>query len=271
LGSILSFLLAVVVRAPAYGETIKISGTGGALGAVKLLVEAFRKNHPDVKIVVLPSVGSSGAIKAVLAGALDIGITSRPLKEEEEQQGAVQHRYATTPFVFATGVKTRASGFTIGQLAEIYTGVVFEWPDGSSIRVILRPKADSDTLTLRSMSRDMDQALKKAFSRKGMSIAMTDQDSAEMIEKVPGALGTITLTQILTEKRSVKPLALNGVTPTTNALKDGSYPYFKTLYLVTKTGASGYPKRFVDFVVSPAARPILLKTGHVVREEKAGD
>jgi len=270
--AVLPFLFAMTAAsAPAYGETLKISGTGGVLGAVKLLAEAFREKHPDAKFIFLPSTGSSGAVKAVLAGALDIGVTSRSLKEEEERQGAVQHRYAYTPFVFATGIKTRASGITIGQLAEIYAGAITTWPDGSPIRLVLRPEADSDTLTLRSMSRGMDQALDRAFSRKGMSIAMTDQDSADMIEKIPGALGTTTLSQILTEKRAIKALSMEGVPPTMDALKDGSYPHFKTLYIVTKGSPSGLPGRFVEFVRSAAARPILLKTGHVVPERKAGD
>jgi phosphate transport system substrate-binding protein len=110
-----------------------------------------------------------------------------------------------------------------------------------------------------------------AFSRKGMSIAMTDQDGADMIEKVPGALGTTTLAQILTEKRAINPLALNGVAPTPDALKDGSYPHFKTLYLITKGDASGHSRRFVDFALSAGSRPILLKTGHVVPERKSGN
>jgi phosphate transport system substrate-binding protein len=270
--AVLPFLFAwTATRAPAYGETLKVGGTGGALGAMKVLAEAFRKIHPDVKIVMLPSMGSTGAVKAVLAGAIDIGVASRQLDVAEEREGAVQYRYAVTPFVFAVGMKTSAPDYISGQLSGIYAGTITAWPDGKPIRLVLRPKGDSDTLTLRRMSDDMGKALDMAFSRKGMSIAMTDQDSADMIEKVPGALGTTTLAQILTEKRAIKPLALNGVTPTPDALRDGSYPHYKTLYLVTKGDASGPSRRFVDFALSAGARPILLKSGHVVPERKSGN
>lgn len=55
------------------GEEIKIGGAGSALGSMKMLGAAFEKKHPGVKVVVLPSLGSIGGIKAVSKGALDNG------------------------------------------------------------------------------------------------------------------------------------------------------------------------------------------------------
>ena len=51
-----------------YAETVKIGGTGFALGVMKMLAESFEKQYPGVKIQVFPSLGSSGGIKAVLQG-----------------------------------------------------------------------------------------------------------------------------------------------------------------------------------------------------------
>jgi phosphate transport system substrate-binding protein len=257
--------------APARGETIRISGTGGSMETMKLLAAAFRKDHPNVRIVHLPNVGSSAAIKAVLAGALDVGVTSRPLTADEERRGAVQHQFAVTPLVLATGTGTRASGITAGKLAEIYAGSVTTWPDGSPIRLVLRPEADSDTLTLRSLSHDMDRALKAALSNKRMPVAITDQDSADMLERVPGALGTVTLAQVFTEKRAVNVLSLNGVAPTLESLRDGSYPLSKTLYLVTRGVPSFHAGLLVDYTRSAAGRAILSKAGHVARAGRTGN
>ncbi|HEY7528093.1 MAG TPA: substrate-binding domain-containing protein [Candidatus Deferrimicrobiaceae bacterium] len=256
--------------APARGETIRISGTGGSMETMKLLAAAFRKVHPEIHIVNLPNVGSSAAIKAVLAGALDVGVTSRPLTADEERRGAVQHQFAITPLVIATGPRTRASGLTTGQLAEIYAGSITTWPDGSPIRLVLRPEGDSDTLTLRRLSHDLDRALKAALANKRMPVAMTDQDSADMLERVSGALGTVTLAQIFTEKRAVKMLSLNGVAPTLESLKDGSYPLSKTLYLVTRGVPSSPAGLLVNYTRSAAGRALLSKTGHVARAGKNG-
>jgi len=65
-----------------------------------------------------------------------------------------------------------------------------------------------------------------------MLFAVTDQESAESIEKIPGAFGSTTLAQLLTEKRAIKALRFNGVEPSPGTLAEGSYPYFKPLFVV---------------------------------------
>lgn len=58
--------------ASAAETSLRFGGTGGSLGPMRQLSEAFMKVNPDVAIEVLPSLGSGGGIKAVLAGAIDL-------------------------------------------------------------------------------------------------------------------------------------------------------------------------------------------------------
>ena len=71
--------------ATAQTQEIKIGGTGAALGTMQVLAQAYAKTRPDAKITVLPSMGSGGGIKAVLAGAIQIGVSSRPLSEADSK------------------------------------------------------------------------------------------------------------------------------------------------------------------------------------------
>ena len=48
----------------AQAETIRIGGTGVALGGMALLGEAFERRNPDAVVVVLPSLGSSGGVNS---------------------------------------------------------------------------------------------------------------------------------------------------------------------------------------------------------------
>ena len=262
---ILFFTVMIIIGplpVPAHADTIRLGGTGGALGAMKLLAEEFKKSRPGDTVIILPSMGSGGGIKALLSGALDIGLSSRPLTDAEQGRGAVGREYARTPLVIAVAKKNGASGLTLQQVAEIYAGKTRTWPDGTPVRLVMRPAAEFDTMMLKSMSPDMDRAVAHALSRKGMITAVTDQDSADAIEKIPGALGTTTLAQIISEKRALKKLSLNGVDPAPKTIADGTYPFFKTFYLITWPDPTPLTRQFITFILSARGREILTGSGH---------
>ena len=78
---VVALQLSVTARAvPAadYQGTLQIGGTGAATGTITQVAAAFQKKHPDVRFVFPPSLGSSGGIKAVIAGALDVGLKAAP-------------------------------------------------------------------------------------------------------------------------------------------------------------------------------------------------
>lgn len=241
---------------------IKIGGTGNALGAMRLLGSAFAKDNPGVQVVVLPSLGTSGAIKAVPKGAVDIGLSSRALSDEEAKTGAVATEYARSPLVFATSVKTKATSLTLDQVADIYTGKLANWPDGSQVRPILRQSGDDNTRQVRQMSASLDKALTIAERRPGMPFATNDQETADKLESIPGALGVTTLSLIKSEDRQLRALTVDGVEPTAANGASGKYPHVKRFFYVIKTDPSPEVKRFIAFMSSPAAREILTRTGH---------
>lgn len=245
-------------------QEIKIGGTGGALATMQLLADAYRETDPGTKITVLPSLGSGGGINAVLAGAIEIAVSSRPLKASETSRGAIEYEYGRTPFVFAVQLKTKVDAITVKDLVEIYSGARERWPDGVRIRPVLRPVGDSDSDFVKSISPEVAQAQSLAEKRPGMPFAITDQDAVGEIEKTPGAFGPTTLALIITEQRAIKPLRFNGVEPSAKAIADGSYPYFKRLFIVVGPKTPASAQRFAAFVRSPAAREILARTGHAV-------
>lgn len=268
------FLLTVLITVPASttyaSEVLKLGGSGSCLAVMQRLADAFQQAHPGVQIKIMPSLGSSGGIKAVLSGALDIGLSSRPLKEDERRHGAVEIPFAATPFVIVAHANSPVSDITLPWLADIYVGKVNTWPNGKPLRIVLRPKAESDNTVLKSMSGEMNRAVTAALERKGMIIALTDQDNADAIENIPGTLGAATLGQITAERRRLKLLSINGVTPSTQAMTDGSYPYYKTFTMVTGAIMSPLAQKFIAFVDSNQGREILLKTGHRLAAKKNG-
>ena len=244
----------------AVAETIRISGAGGAKGTIRILGEAFRKTNPGFRIEILPGIGSRGSVLAVLAGRLDMGLSARALSSEERARGVVETRYARTPFVFGVNSTLKMTGLTLEDIARIYSGErVGE--DGKRIRLVLSPAENSDIPVLKGMSPAMSAAVDIALRRKGMIIATSDHDAVDAIETVPGAFGVTTLSLVLSEKRALRILSLDGITPSVRAMADGSYPYSKTFSMVTKSNPPAAVRRFIDFVRSPAGAAILAKNG----------
>lgn len=217
--------------------------------------------NPDIRVAIAPSLGSGGSIKAVVAGAIGLAVTSRPMSESERKLGAVETEYARTPFVFAVSTRSRVTAITSGELADIYAGKRVNWADGSPVRIVLRPASDIDTEMVRNISPAIRLGLAAAEARPGVRFSVNDQDAADDMEKIPGAIGPGSLALIVSEKRALRALTLDGRDPTPMNAASGAYPYYKRLFLVT--GAKRVPAvaRFVAFVQSPAGRKIITSNG----------
>lgn len=258
--AVLGFAIASFAAAPVHAGEILVGGSGATLGGAQRLAEAYAAHHPEGTIKVLPSMGSSGGIKAVAAGAIQIALSTRPLKPAETAAGLVSIAYATTPFVFATSKGTAASAITTAELAEMFTGRRDRWPDGGRVRLVLRPASDSDNDVIGAISPAMSAALAAAHQRPGMAYGITDQETATLIETVPGAIGPSTLALIVAEGRDLKALALDGV-----AADAPEYPLHKPMFIVTSPHTSAEAQRFVAFFASAEGREILARTGHQPR------
>jgi phosphate transport system substrate-binding protein len=261
-GWAVAVLAVLLVSGPrsAVAETIRISGTGGAMGTMRILGEAFQKTNPGIRVEILPVMGSSGSVRAILARHLDIGLSARTLSAEERARGIVETKYARTPFVFCVNSTLKITGLTLEGVAEIYGGKR-DWENGKRIRLVLRLPQDSDIPVLKGMSPSMSAAVDVALRRNAMIVAMTDHEVADAIETVPGAFGGTTLSLLLSEKRALRILSVDGITPSVRTMAARTYPYSKTFFMVTRNNPSASVRRFIDFVRSPAGAAILAKNG----------
>lgn len=253
--------------AGASAETVRLGGTGSAIGTMQRLGEAYQKIDPAFRLEVVPNLGSSGGVKAVSSGAVQIGATSRPLKAEEVAAGLRAIEYGRTAFVLATA-KPGVKGLSLNEVAEYFHGRA-QWGDGTPVRLVLRPASDGDSMLLAQFSPGIKAALAQAQSREGMVTAMTDQEAVDAIERLPGSLGTASMALLLSERRRAVPLAVDGIEPSLANVSSGRYPHVKPMYLVLRGDAPEGVRRFVDFIGSPAGRKILTDLGHIAPEAGA--
>lgn len=263
------FVVAAMAWPAGAAETLAIGGTGSALGAMSELAKAYMRTHPEVEIAVLPSLGSNGGIKALRAGALDISLTTEPLSEEHTAAGLTAVPYAKTALAFGTRNDNPADDVAASWIVDVYTGLLTEWPDGTQIRLILRPAHDSDMKILAAFSDPMAGAVATALQRPGLLIEDTAQDAGQKLAQLGGSLGTTTLAQVVSEGLHIKLLRFDGVAATTANLASGKYPLVKSFYYVRREDASPTARDFLAFLASDEAAAILEEGGNVAVGDNA--
>lgn len=249
-------------------DVIRINGSGAPLEIIKPLAEAYGKNNRNVTFEIEKPLGSSGAIKALLAGAIDIAIVSRPLKPEEIEQGGKLRDYGKTPLAIVSEKNVPVKTISTTELENIYYGKTAKWSDGAIIRIILRPDADVDTKILKGLSRGMADAVSQAQHRRGITVAVTDPESNEAVSKTIGGIGAAGLCGILVDKLPLNVIALNGVRPSRENLANKTYPLAKDISFATTDRLNNASAKFLEFIYSNKGRSIAEKYGVLITVDK---
>lgn len=259
---LIAALPAGLPRGPARAEGLTLGGTGMALAIIRLLLEEQRRVGTGGPATVLNSLGSAGGLAALRARRIDIALSGRPLTPAEQAQGLVSTTFATNPLAFATQVETPVEGITSAEVADALSGEMTSWPGGGPLRLIRRDRTEGDWILLASLSPEIAQAVDRAHARPGLATAGTDQENAELLERIPGSFGVLSVGQAMAERRRVKLLPLDGVAPTAEAVAAGRYRLSRGLMVVTRGEPGAAVAAFLDFLASPPARTVLRQHGY---------
>ncbi len=136
----LYIVVSIFVSNICYAEDmIRINGSGSALDLMKPLIRAYRETNKNIRFKMEKPLGSSGAVKALLAGALDIAVSSKQLTPEEAAKGALQKKYGKTPLAIVAEKSVPKTDITTPELEDICAGRMNRWPNKERIRLVLRP------------------------------------------------------------------------------------------------------------------------------------
>lgn len=247
----LGLMLISVLAAPiAAAETITVGGVGALSPLLRYLGEEFAKKNPGLEVVVThPPLGTVGGLRALAAGRIDIALAGRELRHDEAGQAKP---WLQTPLVLATA-GGRTQGLSSVQVADIFVGRKKTWDDGKPIRIVLRSAHDSVTQALRSMAPEIDAAVDEALKRADLPVAENDIEAVEMLARIPGSFGPTTLGLMTAGRFRLQPVAINGHLPSINSLADGSYPWRRRFYLVTRNSPPPAAAAFVAYLNSATA------------------
>lgn len=252
---------AMIACGPASGATLKVGGTGAATELLKQLVTPFEA-ETGIVLEVIVGLGTSGANNALADGKLGIAFSGRHLRDKEAARGLEEVAGFRTPFGLVTS-REGPDSLKRSEIAALYRSDKPVWPDGTPILITLRPIDESDNGALGELSPGMTEALVHLRKRPDLSIAATDQDNADVAERVKGSLTGASLVQILSEKRNLRFVSIDGVGATLENYQNGSYPYAKPLYVVVPSAVSADARAFIAFLATPATEVLLRRAGIV--------
>ncbi|MBL8588027.1 MAG: substrate-binding domain-containing protein [Methylobacteriaceae bacterium] len=239
---------------------VTIGGTGAAAAMFETLAARYAAAAPDDGVEVVRGLGSGGGIAAAAEGALQIALSSRPLKPDERARGVVDAPFLDTPFVFVTS-HPKAQSLARADIAAIYEGRKRTWADGAEIKPILRPRSDSMTPWMAQNLPGVGPAMEKLRARPEVPVAATDHDNIQMAEAVPNSLAPATLMQILAERPRLRLVAIDGVEPSLAAMQGGAWRDAFRVWIVTAQAPDAATRRFLDWLRTPEAVEILRENG----------
>lgn len=237
-----------------------MAGSGSNLPVTTKLAAAYYLKT-GIKIDVPGSIGSDGAINAVKEDSMELGLISKHLTAAELATGLKELPYAQVAVVFGAHRAAPDSNLTDSDIIAIISGSKTTWADGTPIQVFLRQNNDSSNLVLYDVIPGYKQALINAYDKQLWQIIYRDSDMSEAIKDHKGAWGLTVSTEIAKEGVQTKPLAYNGVAPTNENIRNGTYKLTENLSFIYKEPLSNRAVNFLEYVFSDEGQSILEKWG----------
>ncbi len=236
---------------------ISLSGSTSMQKLAQALAESFNAKYPNV--TVSPEfTGSSAGIEAVVAGTVDIGNSSRNLKDSEIEAGAVENIVAIDGIAVITHKDSKVADLTKQQLIDIYTGTTTNWSalggDDEAIVVVGREAGSGTRGAFEELLEIEDQCVyANELDSTGAVLAK--------VASTPGAIGYVSL-DVLDD--TVTAMNLEGVEPTAENIKAGNYFLSRPFVMATKgeiSEQSELVQAFFDYIASEEGQAIIEKVG----------
>ena len=235
-------------------EAQEISGTVNTDGSTSMadvmaaFQESFGDMYPDVTVN-YSGTGSGSGITNVLAGTVDIGLSSRALTDEEKAEGAVENIVALDGVAIVVHPENTVTDLTIEQIAQIYTGEITNWSELGG--------ADAPIAVI---GRDAASGTRGAFEE---IVGVEDacqytneyESTGEVIGSVAGNPNAIGYASLSAVDESVVAVEVNGVAPSEATVADGTYEIQRPFVMVTKEGTELSPaaQAFLEWAMSADA------------------
>ncbi len=259
-------------------STSSESATGGSKTVIKgsntigeelgpRLIAEFKKDHPSAAFE-LESKATGYGIAGLLAGQADIAAASRePIKDERElaqSRSITMKEYSLGAYCVAVVVNASNSITDLpkAKVRDIFTGTIQNWKDvggpDAPIHLFVRDPVSGTYLGFRELALDNNPYAN------GLNTSTNYAGIAQAVAADPNAIGYTSFQ--LANKPGVKAVTIEGIAPVAASVKEGKYPFARTLHFYTnKDKESESTRQFIEFVQSPKGQAVVDEMGFVPR------
>ena len=244
-------------------STAALSGnvaTGGSTSmknVIAALTEGFAEVEPGVTVSYDPT-GSGAGITGATDKTLDIGLSSRALKDDEKAdvEGTT---IALDGIAIIVNNASKVEDLTVDQLKQMFTGEITNWSevggDDGEI-VLIGREAGSGTRDGFESIVDVKDSCKYAQELTATGAVIS------AVEANPLAIGYASLSAV---GETVKMVTVGGVACSEETVKDGSYEVQRPFVFVTNKSVtlSEQAQAFFDFATSADAADLIRTAGAV--------
>jgi phosphate transport system substrate-binding protein len=238
--------------------TIRISGGTAHIPVIKEAAARIMTSHPDIHISIAGG-GSGVGIKQVGEGLVDIGNSGRsPSDQEVQKYGLKKFKWAVDGVGVVVNPKNPVQSLTTAQLKDVFAGTVTNW----------RQLGGSDK-GINLYTRDEASGTREVFWKKALgkgditptaNVVPSNGAMKTAIANDPWGIGFVSVGHI---DATVAPVALDGVIPTLDTVRQGTYKVARGLYSNTKGDPTGLVQKFIDYLFSPEGQQIAADKGFI--------
>ena len=247
-------------------ETVRVSGSTTVLPLAEGGAEIFNGEQSDYRVIVTGG-GTGVGMKNIAEGNSDISIASREVTDDEIDQFGDEFQENLVGYdgivigvskeIYDAGV----TSLTKDQVKKIYAGEINNWKDvGGPDEEILVVAREIGSGTRDTFNEEiMDD--KKAETPGVSTVAGSNAEIRTALTGSDRAIGYVGFSYA--EDGAVGVITLDGVTPTDETIKDGSYELARKLYFYTFGDASAGAKAFIDFIIGSEGQQVAEEYGFV--------
>jgi len=266
LSATISLLAVSGRRGIAAGNRLTLTGSSTVAPLAAEIGKRFEELHHGIRIDVQTG-GSSRGVRDARTGLADIGMVSRSLYDNEGDLKA--YTIALDGVAMVLHKSNPVQALTTQQIVDIYTGKIRDWSavgPGKGTIVVEHKAEGRSTLEL-----FLDHFKIRAQDVRADAVVGDNQEAIKVIAGNPMAIGYVSIGAALFEAENgtpVKPLPLDGIEPTLDAVVSRRFPIARELNLVMKGEPQGLAKEFLAFAQSEAVDDLVKDLSYVPIEHK---